>query len=90
MKEIEYTPEELELLEYVETNPPSVPNVEERIAELTEIFKANRERRKQVNFRMLESDLEKLKSRALVEGIPYQTLLSSIVHKYVNGTLVAK
>jgi len=90
MKEIKYTPEELEIVEYMETNPKSVPNVEEEIARLTSMVKEGVQKRKQVNFRLNESDLEKLKSKALIDGIPYQTLLNSIVHKFLNGTLVYK
>ena len=30
-------------------------------------------------------DLEALQKRALIEGIPYQTLISSILHKYIQG-----
>jgi predicted DNA binding CopG/RHH family protein len=90
MQNINYTKEELELVEYMETNPKSVPNVQEEIDEITNIFKQNRDSRKQVNFRLLESDLDRLKTKALVDGIPYQTLLSSIVHKFLNGTLIHK
>ncbi len=90
MKEVNYTPEELELVEYMETNPDSVPNVKERIAFIKNAVKEDINTRKQVNFRINQNDLEKLKSKALVEGIPYQTLLNSIVHKFLNGTLVAK
>ena len=90
MKDIKYTSEELELLEYMETNPKSVPNVEDEISRITNIVKDNVQKRKQVNFRLNESDLEKLKSKALIDGIPYQTLLNSIVHKFLNGTLVYK
>lgn len=90
MKDIEYTSEELELVEYMETNPKSVPNVEDEIFKITNIVKDNVQKRKQVNFRLNESDLEKLKSKALIDGIPYQTLLNSIVHKFLNGTLVYK
>lgn len=90
MNDIKYTPEELELVEYMETNPKSVPNVKDEIEKITNIFKTNRESRKQVNFRILESDLDRLKSRALVDGIPYQTLLNSVVHKFLNGTLISK
>ncbi len=90
MKDIEYTSEELELLEYMETNPKSIPNVEDEIFRITNIVKENVQKRKQVNFRLNESDLEKLKSKALIDGIPYQTLLNSIVHKFLNGTLVYK
>jgi predicted DNA binding CopG/RHH family protein len=90
MNDIKYTAEELELVEYMETNPKSVPNVKDEIEKITNIFKTNRESRKQVNFRILESDLDRLKSRALVDGIPYQTLLNSVVHKFLNGTLITK
>ncbi len=88
MKDINYTSEELELLEYMEGNPKSVPNVEDEIARITNVVKESVQTRQQVNFRLNKNDLDKLKSRALVDGIPYQTLLNSIVHKFLNGTLV--
>jgi len=40
-----------------------------------------------MNIRIAGSDLVALKARALTEGIPYQTLVSSIIHKYVEGRL---
>ncbi len=43
-----------------------------------------------INIRVSSRDVELLKSRALEEGIPYQTLVSSILHKYVTGRLVDK
>jgi len=33
-------------------------------------------------------DIEKVKQRSAEEGIPYQTLISSIIHKYITGKLV--
>ena len=44
---------------------------------------------KNVNIRLAERDLLKLKAKALEEGIPYQTLMTSILHKYVGGKLHA-
>lgn len=41
-----------------------------------------------VNFRLSQMDFTGLRQRALREGIPYQTLLASIVHKFVTGTLI--
>ena len=41
-----------------------------------------------VNIRLSESVLEQLKRRSQEEGIPYQTLISSILHKYVTDRLV--
>lgn len=43
-----------------------------------------------VNIRMSKKDLEALQVRALEEGIPYQTLMASVLHKYVSGRLVEK
>lgn len=42
---------------------------------------------KRINIRISERDLQALQRRALEEGIPYQTLVSSILHKYVSGSL---
>ncbi len=42
---------------------------------------------KSVTFRVNAWDIERLKARAMQDGMPYQTLLSSILHKYVSGTL---
>ncbi len=41
-----------------------------------------------VNIRISEAVLESLKKRSLEEGIPYQTLISSILHKFVTDRLV--
>ena len=43
---------------------------------------------KRVNIRINEHDLEGIKRKAIEEGLPYQTLISSILHKYLNGKLV--
>ena len=43
-----------------------------------------------VNIRISRKDLEALQFRALDEGIPYQTLMASVLHKYVSGRLVDK
>ena len=52
------------------------------------IQKANK--KKNISLRLKTHDLEKLKLRADSEGLPYQTLLSSIVHKFVTDQLVDK
>ena len=41
-----------------------------------------------INIRISAHDIEKIKQRSAEEGIPYQTLISSIIHKYVSGKLV--
>ncbi|MCH8225359.1 MAG: antitoxin [Chloroflexi bacterium] len=43
-----------------------------------------------VNIRISSKDLEALQILALEEGIPYQTLMASVLHKYISGRLVDK
>ena len=43
---------------------------------------------KNINIRISAYDIEKIKQRSAEEGIPYQTLVSSIIHKYITGKLV--
>jgi len=43
-----------------------------------------------VTLRLNNNDLEQIKSIANTEGIPYQTLISSILHKYINDRFVDK
>ncbi|MGA2090689.1 MAG: antitoxin [Endomicrobiales bacterium] len=42
---------------------------------------------KRVNIRISSMDLEKIQLRAVREGIPYQTLMTSVLHKFVSGQL---
>jgi predicted DNA binding CopG/RHH family protein len=41
-----------------------------------------------INIRLSSRDLRALQARAMKEGIPYQTLVSSVLHKYVDGQLL--
>ena len=42
---------------------------------------------RRVNIRISTKDIEGIQKKALEEGIPYQTLMASILHKYVSGSL---
>jgi predicted DNA binding CopG/RHH family protein len=84
-KAVKYDREEQEILEDIEQdNFKSVPDLDKEIARHRQIFKDHVTKRKQVSLRFLESDLHKVKTRAIQEGIPYQTLISSVLHKYLN------
>jgi predicted DNA binding CopG/RHH family protein len=43
---------------------------------------------RRVNIRMSSKDLEAIQERAAEEGLPYQTLISSVLHKYASGRLL--
>jgi predicted DNA binding CopG/RHH family protein len=45
---------------------------------------------RRVNIRVSTKDLEGIQKKAIEEGIPYQTLISSILHKYLSGRLIEK
>ena len=86
-----YTKEESEIVDYIENeNPKSVPDVKSKMQQIKSAVTDKYTKRKAINVKVLESDLEKLKSKALEEGMPYQTLLNSVLHKYITGQLVDK
>ncbi|MBW2576332.1 MAG: antitoxin [Deltaproteobacteria bacterium] len=66
----------------------SVPDLEEEIRKSKEYAKATFVKNKRMNIRIAQKDLNALKIKALEEGIPYQTLVSSIIHKYLSGKLI--
>lgn len=43
-----------------------------------------------INIRMAKRDVSALKTKALEQGIPYQTLIASILHKYATGQVIEK
>jgi predicted DNA binding CopG/RHH family protein len=45
---------------------------------------------KRVNIRISENDLVQLQRKAIHDGLPYQTLISSVLHKFVNGSLIER
>ena len=45
---------------------------------------------RRLNIRLSSKDLEAIQKRALAEGLPYQTLISSLLHKYASGRLEEK
>jgi len=86
-----YTKEELEIVDYIEEqNPRSVEKLDEKIGKIKSAVREKYTKRKAINIKVLESDLERLKAKALEEGMPYQTLLNSVLHKYITGQLIEK
>ena len=44
--------------------------------------------KKVITLRLIERDIKALKAKASEEGLPYQTMITSIIHKYLTGALV--
>jgi|CXWL01.1.fsa_nt_gi predicted DNA binding CopG/RHH family protein len=83
-KTIKLDKEEAELLASVEAGEwRSAPNFEQEKRKYQEIAAATFRKDRRVNIRISSKDLIGLQKRALEEGIPYQTLISSILHKFL-------
>lgn len=86
MKYYELTPEEQKLLEEIEKgNFVRVKNFKKTKGEIILAAKNTLNKTKNINIRLSEKVVARLKARAVKEGIPYQTLASSILHQFVNG-----
>ena len=68
----------------------SVPDAKQEIKAARQAARNTFNKTKRVNLRVTERDFNLAHSRAREEGIPYQTLLSSIIHKYLSGRLTEK
>lgn len=67
-----------------------VPKINAEMKKHAGYARATTRKDKRVNIRISRRDLETIQRKALEEGIPYQTLISSLLHKFVNGRLIEK
>lgn len=85
------TQEEQELRTAVERGEwRSLKHLEKERARYRGYARATLKKDRRINIRLSQKDLEALQTLALEEGIPYQTLIASILHKYVSGSLVER
>ncbi|MCA9965991.1 MAG: hypothetical protein KC423_17185 [Anaerolineales bacterium] len=81
--------EEQELLDSFERGEwESVANEGKEMKRYQSYAEATFKKEAQVDIRISQKDLEAIQKRALEEGVPYQILMSSILHKFVSGRLV--
>lgn len=82
MKHFKLDKEEEQILsDYEAGKLKLVDNFEERKKVLQEAARITLSKTKNINIRLSEKDVQKLKAKAMREGIPYQTLASSILHR---------
>jgi len=91
MKQIKLDNEENELLKsYKGEEWRSVGQVEAEKERYQGYARATFRKDTRVNIRISSKDLEAIQKKAMEEGIPYQTLMASILHKFVSGRLVER
>jgi predicted DNA binding CopG/RHH family protein len=77
--------EDQELLEAFEAGEYESDLKDERRTQLAKLAGDAIRKDKRINIRISSRDLEALQRRAMEEGLPYQSLVSSVLHKYVSG-----
>lgn len=83
--------EEREILDGFERGKlRSASRAERELQEARQAARNTFNKTRRVNLRMTERDFNLAHSRAREEGLPYQTLLSSVIHKYLSGRLTEK
>jgi len=87
MSTLKLSKEEQQLLKAVESGEFESVLTEKRRAELVAAAKDTVRKDKRINIRISNRDLKAVQLKASEEGIPYQTLVSSIIHKYISGSL---
>jgi len=83
--------EEKDLMESIERDEwQPVENINHEKKKAIAAARNTLKKDKRINLRLTQKDYRQIQIKAIEEGIPYQTLISSIVHKYLNGFLTPK
>ena len=81
---------ELEILSAFESGQLESVATKRELAKFKAVARATAIKDRRVNIRLSSLDLTDIQVRALEEGVPYQTLIASVLHKYVTGRLAEK
>ena len=91
MKKLKLNKYEQELLDsYDRGEWKSVKSVKQEIKKHREYARNTLKKDKRVNIRISSKDLDDVQTIAIEEGIPYQTLIASLIHKFVAGKFIEK
>ena len=84
--DIELTPEEQEIEDSIDQWVPASEETREKLRRIAERSRKN----EAISIRMSSFDLQRIKAMAAEQGMPYQTLINVIVHKYVTNRMYEK
>ena len=83
--------EEKDLMESIEKDEwRSVKHIEKEKEKAIAAARNTLKKDRRINLRLTQKDYHQIQVKAIEEGIPYQTLISSLVHKYLNGSLAPR
>jgi len=88
MKNYKLDKEELQILRDIEAGKfKTVDNLKEEIKKASEAAKNTLQKTKNINIRLPERDIQKLKAKAAENNLPYQTLISMLLRQYTKGEI---
>ena len=88
MKRAQYIDkEEMELAKSLETEKWVSDLSKKEKRQYEEYARNSLTKQRRINIRMTERDLKKIQAKAIEEGLPYQSLISMLIHKYNEGKL---
>ena len=80
--------EEKAIIDFIESGrADSVVDVDNEKNRYAQIAATQMNKKKAISIRLLASDLERIKAKSLSQGLPYQTLISALVHQYAIGKI---
>ncbi len=83
--------EEKDLMESIEREEwKPVKNFNREKDKAIEAARNTLKKDKRINLRLTQKDYQQIQIKAIEEGLPYQSLIASIVHKYLNGKLTSR
>ncbi|MEI6729734.1 MAG: antitoxin [Pseudomonadota bacterium] len=83
--------EDLEMLKsYKNSDFTEVEDMQAAISQMKNSASAYMSKKSRINIRLSDTDLLKIKRKAAEDGMPYQTLIAGILHKYVTGQVVIR
>ncbi len=90
MKNYKLDKEEAKILDAIESGQwELVKPKKSELAHYAEIARNTLRKDQRMNIRISKADMDRLKAKAAEEGMPYQTLVASVLHKFVSNGLMA-
>ena len=91
MKKQKLTDYEKTVVDHLEDGQPeSIANLESEKSRHQSIATNQIKKRRKINLNVLEADIERVKIKAIAQGLPYQTLIASVIHQFATDKLEPK
>ena len=88
---MKFDPEENEILEAYESGRMKISKISDKeLAAIKAAASSTFKKDKRVTIRLYDHDFQGIQKKALQMGIPYQTLISGIIHRYIEGDFISK